>query len=476
MVAAGFPPDDEAYNQAICAHAKAKDLDRAAALYASATAAGARVGDVTFSTFLSALEKNVPYYDGHDPLPSPPPPGTPPPWMTPDGAAAADRVRALWRDMGHQGVRPSTFTHRAVVASLARAGDLGGAWDAAREQAAAAAAVAGESTTTPLIPAVIGTHLTLGCLWLGDWEGARRGLADLAAGDPATAAGGADPGRLISDALRAGTPDGFAFALDAAAALRPLYWAPGAPGLAAARSQAATAEERAEAAAVADGAGKQRLPTQRQTTNGGGPDKQQSAPPPSTSKPSLLRLLAAAHELSRAADARRIAGWMVEEGWREPDPRAVGLMARTLAKGGDVDGAVGYLRPHSHKGRDARFGPALVALEAATGVAPGPGRDAAVRAALDGPLAPFAPPPGWHAARGPAAQSVTPPKGVTGAAGRPPPAAFAGGRRFSPPADRRGGGGGGGGGGNGSGSDRDSPSSQQGSRGGRRAPGPWGPQ
>lgn len=447
MVAAGFPPDDAAYNQAICAHAKARDLDRAAALYASATAAGARLGDVTFSTLLSALEKCVPYYDGHDPLPAPPPPGTRPPWMTDEGAAAVDRVRALWADMGHQGVRPSTFTHRAIAACLARAGDLAGAWAAAQEQAAS------QSSGLSLIPAVIGTHLTLGCLWLGDWDGARRGLADLAACDPATAVGGVDPGRLVSDALRAGTADGFAFALDAAKALRPLFWAPGAPGL----------------GARAGGEDAKQPPA---PSNGDAKAPASSAP--SASRPNLRRLLCAAHELGWPDDARLIASWAVEDGWR--DPASVGLVARTLAASGDVGGAIAYLRPFVEEGRETRFEPALAALVAVGDASDEAGRGKALEAALRGPLAPFMPPPGWHhglaaaaaaAAAGQAGTSMPPPPmpGVTVPTPSRAPGSFGSGRRLS----------GGHGGGSGSGSDRDTPGPAGGGGGrGRRTPGPWG--
>ena len=405
MVAAGIAPDEEAFNQAISAHAKARRLDRAASLYAASQSAGARLEAVTYSTFLSALERTVPYYDGFDPVPLPD--GSRPPWLTPAGEAAVDHVRSMWRDMIAAGVRPSTFTHRAIVASLARAGDLAAAEAAAAEQAATQPGDRGP-------PAVIGSHLILGCVYVGAWARARAALAGMVAADPATGAGGADPARLVMDAIRAGTPDGFAFALDAAKALRPLYWSPSAPGLAAAaRNNRASGEEKAGIAAAA-GSKKKGAPggAQAAPTPGGATDKAAAAATSSfTSRPSLLRLLAAAHELGRAEDALEVGRWIVEEGWK-PEARAVGLMARTLAQAGRTGEAAAYLRSVRAPYLDARLGAGLAALELAAAAAEEGSDEAAadaVGAALAGPLAAFAPPPGWHSSRGPATQAVVPP-------------------------------------------------------------------
>ena len=415
-------PDEEAYNQAISAHAKARRLDRAAALYTAARAAGLRLESVTYSTYLSALEKLVPYYDGHEPVALGPDGGRPP-WLTPGGAAAAEHVRRLWRDMGKAEVRPTTFTHRAIVASLSRAGDLEGAAAAAAEQAAAQPGGGGP-------PAIIGSHLVLGCVWVGAWARARAGLADLAAADPSAGAS-LDPARVVVDAIRTGTAEGFAFALDAAVAMRPNFWAPGVGGRAAAPRTMPSAEELAASAAAGNlkggGSGAAARPAPDLPDR---PVSTSAAPSLFNSWNAQLRLLAAAHDLGRAEEARTVWGWMVEERWR-PEARAVGLVARTLAKAGRAGEAVAFLRSVRAPSIDARFGAALADLEVAAAAEAEGADEAAAEAAgraLAGALAGFAPPPGWHlGSRGVAAMAAA------GQAGRAPgPGSAAG--RGSPPA------------------------------------------
>ena len=192
----GIVPDAEAHAHHICALAKARQPERAMAAYEAARAAGIVPDQGTYAALLCVVDRY-----GAAPAP---------------GSALAD-TRRLWADMRAAGLRPSTFTHRALVASFCRAGEVAEARDAALE--------IGASSSGGRVPPIVALQLAHGATVCADFGVAREAVDMVAAAGP-----GADPSsatRLVLNAIRAGeaVPEATRLALHAYAVLRPLYWA-----------------------------------------------------------------------------------------------------------------------------------------------------------------------------------------------------------------------------------------------------------